>query len=665
MGSHRALCLLLVTASSVVTAPGCAREVGYVELVGDPQLRSECVVLFAQPAGEEAKQTDGARWKDRRARFAVAMTKPTDVVIWARGFGPDCAAATEPAEESVQTLLVRGKVVQLSLEVVGKSAPDGGGGGDAGVDADGDGAPAGLDCADDDPRRAPGRPELCGNALDDDCDTLVDCADAQCAGQPCDDRLTCTPASACTAGRCEATQACAPTTDGGCFEHCAIDGGCAWRARTGGACDDGQRCTYGDTCTSLGTCAPSMICMDSNDCTAEVCAATMCAQSVIRYAPCGDGGACNAAGQCVDGGFRLPVSNLDVDTLVGWRTRSVTSSCSGTATLDTGTGSVTVDSSCLAGLALNQHQLVPQASGRAPLYVVATEGGLTLPSGVLLRAVGPNPLVFVVRGAVSIAGRISVSASGATPGAGAPSCGVGLGGAVPDVNLPQGGGGGGGFGLPGGRGSWWDGGWTPGGQVEGEDSLVPLRGGCAGGSVARSSPVAGGAGGGALQISASTELVLQGPGRLTAGGGGGGTYLAMPGQTPNSGGGGGGSGGAILLEAPSIRLQSGSVVAANGGGGGQGRQQSLGDAGANALDDTLPAPGGCGGSACGKCGGNGGARFDSARDGSDAGTFSSCTPPIGGGGGGGGVGRIRLNATACQLGATLSPSPSSDTASCR
>jgi Cys-rich repeat protein len=73
---------------------------------------------------------------------------------------------------------------------------DGDGLGDAcDSDADNDGSPLGVDCDDRDPLRTPGRPELCGDGVDNDCDGLVDegCAalacnaDADCpAGQRCD-----------------------------------------------------------------------------------------------------------------------------------------------------------------------------------------------------------------------------------------------------------------------------------------------------------------------------------------------------------------------------------------------------------------------------------------------------------------------------------------------
>ena len=64
-----------------------------------------------------------------------------------------------------------------------------------GIDDDGDGADACLDCDDADPDRAPGLPEICGDGLDQDCDASDLLADADgdgfeaddCGGDDCDD----------------------------------------------------------------------------------------------------------------------------------------------------------------------------------------------------------------------------------------------------------------------------------------------------------------------------------------------------------------------------------------------------------------------------------------------------------------------------------------------
>ena len=54
---------------------------------------------------------------------------------------------------------------------------------DCGIDNDGDGhfaPPCGNDCNDANPNINPGKPEVCGDGLDNDCDGLIDCADPDC-----------------------------------------------------------------------------------------------------------------------------------------------------------------------------------------------------------------------------------------------------------------------------------------------------------------------------------------------------------------------------------------------------------------------------------------------------------------------------------------------------
>lgn len=46
------------------------------------------------------------------------------------------------------------------------------------------------------------RETACGDGLDNDCDTLTDCADPDCAGMGCNDRDPCTTGETCGAGLC-------------------------------------------------------------------------------------------------------------------------------------------------------------------------------------------------------------------------------------------------------------------------------------------------------------------------------------------------------------------------------------------------------------------------------------------------------------------------------
>jgi hypothetical protein len=171
-------------------------------------------------------------------------------------------------------------------------------------------------------------------------------------------------------------------------------------------------------------------------------------------------------------------------------------------------------------------------------------------------------------------------------------------------------------------------------------SLIPLRGGCAGGIGGKATGVPlsmAGAGGGALQISASSMLTVTSTGELHAGGGGGGS---APNGTAakNLGASGGGSGGGILLEAPTLRIDG--KVCANGGGGG--------GAGYSLTSNDPAADGDCMGAAKGGAqaimGGLGSQLLLSGQAGESA-TNSSNSGGGAGGGGGAGVIITRGNKT--------------------
>jgi len=119
-----------------------------------------------------------------------------------------------------------------------------------------------------------------------------------------------------------------------------------------------------------------------------------------------------------------------------------------------------------------------------------------------------------------------------------------------------------------------------GGITNGNESLVPLRGGCAGGARGGHE----GAGGGAVQLVSGTEFRLadQGSSKGTVHVGGGGGRATDPlgfedtgHQVPIYEGGGGGSGGGILIEAPSTsvlaRMDPGLLARTDPGPGGASR----------------------------------------------------------------------------------------------
>jgi hypothetical protein len=296
---------------------------------------------------------------------------------------------------------------------------------------------------------------------------------------------------------------------------------------------------------------------------------------------------------------------------------------------------------------------------------------LTIASGTTLRLTGDKPVILLVYDSANVAGTIDASAHGTSAGPGADrdcDSGAAQDGADGSPSKGSAGGGGGGFGSAGGRGASGNDSaeWTPAGAAEGNAELVPLRGGCSGGSSGeapnKTSTGDGGGGGGAVQISVLGTLDISGEILATGGGG-------AAGEDGGGGSGGGGSGGAILLEAGAFEIDTSAVISANGGGGGAGQPYPLdSDSSTGGEDGHAAAVVAIGGSAVG-IGGDGGAgawRDAEATDGAlpasgeySIGSGTKITVWGGGGGGGGGAGRIRVNhGTSCPMGGTFTPAAS-------
>jgi len=276
---------------------------------------------------------------------------------------------------------------------------------------------------------------------------------------------------------------------------------------------------------------------------------------------------------------------------------------------------------------------------------------------------GTRALAIMSDGDVTIGGVMSVSAESYVPGPGSINtldCTAMSG----FANTSGGGGsGGGGYGSAGGQGG--DGGTLSGGAggaPNGNQELVPLRGGCPGAAAnGADSPDPlhrrKGQGGGAIQISARGRVRL-GPGAfIAANGGGAKSYTGTPlyvcsvsGPLTCHNGSGGGSGGAILIEASSIEVPATAGLVANGGAG---HCSSHGQAPDGQLGEGIVAGTDCSDWTGVGNGGNGAAAATDATGGGNA---------TNGGGGGGGVGRIRINlpsgATFDGVTPIVSPSPS-------
>jgi len=295
--------------------------------------------------------------------------------------------------------------------------------------------------------------------------------------------------------------------------------------------------------------------------------------------------------------------------------------------------------------------LIQNQSG-GPQLVVLLFDSVNVQIGATLSIRGSRPVAIVTSGDITVAGQVYAGANLQIQGPGgglASFCTTGTGEDGGIADNTGAGGGGGGYGAVGGTGAAGEntaGSVALAGTSEGNATLIPLRGGCSGGSGGNSGALAGG-GGGAVQLVADGTITITG-GVVARGGAGAGA------DGIRTGGGGGGSGGAILIESSDVTVSG--YLSANGGGGGEGSYSGgmfAGNNGNNGTITLLPALGGIGGGFGGD-GGAGGVSTTPAGPGLEA--TSTDTPGGGGGGGGGGVGRIHFNVTNLDtLAATITP----------
>lgn len=222
----------------------------------------------------------------------------------------ECLSRTVPEEVS-ETASGRFTDPVTILEVTLAPAPTDGGMG-AGVDLDGDGFRTPEDCNDADPLIKPGAQEVCRNRQDNDCDSLVDCADATCEGQVCGGPMS--GGSCCAAGVCR-EDACGDLEDNdndGLVD--CLDSDCPM----GSSCSDLDACTAPDTCGADGSCVPGtgLTCMSPPMCFASNgwCwpDAGVCAYPKLKEgATCDDGRACTRGDTCDGDGGCVGVFRCD------------------------------------------------------------------------------------------------------------------------------------------------------------------------------------------------------------------------------------------------------------------------------------------------------------------------------------------------------------------
>lgn len=485
-------------------------------------------------------------------------------------------------------------------------------------------------------------------------------------------RFTSTPDAGCNDGRaCTDNDTC--EFDGGCggtlrtctspLNSCyqpvgmcseALDGGCAYTPVLlgQGTCTDNDACTFGDTCDGVGGCRPG----DRPTCAARTCQVPApgcepdagCLYTTLNNGtPC-DGGFC-VAGTCspTPPVFAYVPSNF-AETNLPTSLGAFVVNCDDVTIntqLNADAGISLVQ--CDGGVTVPPHTIV--SNGGYPAVLLFMDSLSVGPAG-RLRGRGTRPLIFAVRGNVTVEGAIEVNsfenATTMARGAGANvncSSGIGRNGRLGGTPETAGGGGGGAFGSNGGFGSTGSGGGaTLGGDAGvsfGNTTLVPLFGGCNGGNGGHAGTTnlgRAGRGGGAVQISAGGTIRLEG--NVSANGGGGEGGLT----DTRTGGGGGGSGGAVLLEClGSLSSSLYGNVTANGGGGGEGSGFGGGFSGARGANGAIALTSAAGGAtaACGGAGGNGAARNGGVTNGGP----TTCGTDLPGGGGGGGLGRLRFN----------------------
>jgi hypothetical protein len=496
------------------------------------------------------------------------------------------------------------------------------------------------------------------------------CADCMQAADASEDAPAIAPVEASPVDEPGDDEATSPPTDSA--PPANLDSGGTWRCAKGG-CN-----SAGGACSALSAC----YCARDPDCASGACVASAGHNDLSCGAGCtgsgpADGFGCALASPgipatCTATGFGYTPSNfaataysahvpptqttIDCDLTYDVATHAFTA-CTGACTGSFCTGAtppfIAAD--------------VAQTSSGGPNVDILVSRDLSLRAGRTLTIAstgaggGGNAVVLAVFGDALIEGTLRVDgapgASGGalgtnTPGAsgagGGHGCttatdpGSGLNGG-PSCNSAtndcrdSGGGGAGASGAGGDGAAGVSGNQGNGGGARANAALVPLYGGCPGGtSGGFSCTTYGGGGGGAVQISAAGTLTVTGSISASGGAGGSSTCSSVQstcGTTYPGGAGGGGSGGGVLLEAQSVVMTG--AIAVNGGGGGNAQGAGAGGAGGTS---TAPA---------GKSG---------------AGSAVACgNASSAGGGGGGGYGYLRANggqpAASYSCVTTLSPAP--------
>jgi len=111
---------------------------------------------------------------------------------------------------------------------------------------------------------------FCEGGFDEDQDSLIDCEDDDCDGQPCGGGLICEDGACVDDAECEFDIDC---EDGNvCTTDTCVDSACV-QVFNNNPCDDGDACTADDECKDGGVCmgGPELDCDDGDECTTDSC----------------------------------------------------------------------------------------------------------------------------------------------------------------------------------------------------------------------------------------------------------------------------------------------------------------------------------------------------------------------------------------------------------
>ncbi len=313
--SRRLVVLSLLGAFASCSSNPIATGALRVEVELKPGLASRCVKVIV---------TDGTLTRESEPIVLAGKTSPLRIavlpqqmrsLVTAQAVGyadDDCTQLTVPLERSDA---VDGEFTSPTSTVrlaLGPAEPDAGvdagldagldagvdAGTDAGLDADGDGYPVGADCDDTRSDVNPAAQELCGDGIDNDCDTRADCAQ-----RPLCDGMLCVGNGTCGMGVCQQALE-TMCNDGFDNDNNGLQD-CEDPSCLGLSCDDGTRCTSSETCAPNDAgCTPAFteMCNSPAFCEAPVgvCEPTggTCSYVKLNYGSCDDGLKCTTGDSC-------------------------------------------------------------------------------------------------------------------------------------------------------------------------------------------------------------------------------------------------------------------------------------------------------------------------------------------------------------------------------